>query len=129
MLRQIFSQLHFKANLPLQQIRAISRTRFCSNIEDQDHKKEENELKIEEPKVDFGQFRSDNRIKIVSSTEDVPDPILDFQYSGFSSGIVKNLERSGFVQPMPIQAQGWPIALSGSDMICWKASWSAEFSN
>ena len=120
MLRQIFSQLHFKANLPLPQIRAISRTRFCSNIEDQDPKKEEIELKIEEenePKIDFGQFRSENRIKIVNSTEDVPDPILDFEHSGFSSGILKNLERSGFVQPMPIQAQGWPIALSGSDMI------------
>lgn len=30
---------------------------------------------------------------------------------------MENIRRQGYLQPTPIQAQGWPIALSGRDLI------------
>ena len=108
MLRNIFTHIQSRTSLySLVQIRPISKSIPPPNCPNDN----------QATKFDFDQFRSDNRIKIVKSSEDVPDPILDFENSGFSSNIIKSLERSGFEQPMPIQAQGWPIALNGSDMI------------
>ena len=107
MLRNILTNFQCQTRLNLFQIRAISKSIPPSNCPND----------IEAKKFDFDQFRTENRIKIVKSTENVPDPILDFSHSGFSTNIIQTLEKSGFEQPMPIQAQGWPIALNGSDMI------------
>ena len=61
-------------------------------------------------------FKESNRITIVHG-DNIPNPIVQFEEAGFSAGIVKKLKDSGFESPMPIQAQGWPIALSGRDLI------------
>ena len=61
-------------------------------------------------------FKNSNRITIVHG-DNIPNPIVEFEEAGFSKGIVKKLKDSGFESPMPIQAQGWPIALSGRDLI------------
>ena len=62
-------------------------------------------------------FRKENRITIVQGNVEVPNPIVDFDEAGFPEDIVRKLKDSGFHTPMPIQAQGWPIVMSGRDLI------------
>jgi len=47
----------------------------------------------------------------------VPNPVIYFDEIQFPSRILDKFDRMGFVEPSPIQAQGWPIALTGHDMI------------
>lgn len=46
-----------------------------------------------------------------------PNPIRTFEEAGFPQTIAHPIMNAGFDAPTPIQAQGWPIALSGHDMI------------
>ena len=48
---------------------------------------------------------------------DAPNPCLTFALTGFPLGILKTFDRAGYVSPTPIQAQAWPIALTGRDMV------------
>lgn len=48
---------------------------------------------------------------------DVPFPHQEFKEANFSPVIMNQLAKQGFVTPTPIQAQGWPIALSGRDLL------------
>ncbi|KAJ7945822.1 DEAD-box ATP-dependent RNA helicase [Quillaja saponaria] len=48
---------------------------------------------------------------------DVPRPIRMFQEANFPDYCLEVIARSGFIEPTPIQAQGWPMALKGRDMI------------
>ena len=41
----------------------------------------------------------------------------NFEEAGFPSYIYSVLMKQGFVEPTPIQAQGWPMALSGRDFV------------
>lgn len=47
----------------------------------------------------------------------VPKPILTFDEANFPSYLNNVLSKQGFVEPTPIQAQGWPMALSGRDFV------------
>ena len=47
----------------------------------------------------------------------MPNPVFTFEEGGYSSSIYEALMRQGFVEPTPIQAQGWPMALSGRDFV------------
>lgn len=47
----------------------------------------------------------------------VPKPLSTFEEAGFSREIYDTLMRQGFLEPTPIQAQGWPMALSGRDFV------------
>eukprot|EP00899_Mesostigma_viride_P003291 jgi/Mesvir1/12963/Mv05974-RA.2 len=47
----------------------------------------------------------------------VPDPYQTFGAAGFPSSISSELSRAGFAAPSAIQAQAWPVALSGRDVI------------
>lgn len=47
----------------------------------------------------------------------IPKPVFTFEEPGFSAPIYDALMRQGFVEPTPIQAQGWPMALSGRDFV------------
>uniref|UniRef100_A0A182YNL9 RNA helicase n=1 Tax=Anopheles stephensi TaxID=30069 RepID=A0A182YNL9_ANOST len=55
--------------------------------------------------------------EITTKGHDIPDPIFSFEESGFPAEIIDELRYAGFTTPTPIQAQGWPIALSGRDMV------------
>eukprot|EP00930_Biecheleria_cincta_P057909 TRINITY_DN43774_c0_g1_i1.p1 TRINITY_DN43774_c0_g1~~TRINITY_DN43774_c0_g1_i1.p1 ORF type:complete len:676 (-),score=115.56 TRINITY_DN43774_c0_g1_i1:48-2039(-) len=46
-----------------------------------------------------------------------PKPIWQFTHAGFPDAVVKQLEKTGFKAPTPIQSIAWPVALSGLDMI------------
>lgn len=62
-------------------------------------------------------FWRENHIQVVKGQKHVPKPILNFEESNFSDGILRTLSRQDFNTPMPIQAQGWPIALAGKDLV------------
>ncbi|CAN7943548.1 unnamed protein product, partial [Ixodes pacificus] len=48
---------------------------------------------------------------------DVPRPILTFQEGCFPDYCMKMIETQNYTTPTAIQSQGWPIALSGRDMV------------
>lgn len=60
-------------------------------------------------------YRSQNQITVRG--RDVPAPSMYFEEGGFPDYAMKEILKQGFPTPTPIQAQGWPIALSGRDMV------------
>ena len=64
-------------------------------------------------------FRKENQITIVNDKKEnsIPNPIFEFEEGGFSEEILDKLKTLGFNRPMPIQAQAWPIVMSGRDLI------------
>ncbi len=72
------------------------------------------------PDEEVEQFRRDSAItvKMPGGDSEVPKPVLEFSETGFSPEILQMLQREGgFERPMPIQAQGWPVAMSGLDLV------------
>lgn len=55
--------------------------------------------------------------EITTRGRDVPYPITSFDEANFPDYVMTELRRQGFKEPTSIQAQGWPIALSGKDMV------------
>ena len=49
--------------------------------------------------------------------ENVPKPVTTFEEANFPDYIMQSLRQAKFERPTPIQAQGWPVALSGLDMV------------
>jgi ATP-dependent RNA helicase DDX5/DBP2 len=47
----------------------------------------------------------------------IPNPIRTFQEAGFPDYILEELHKSEFHFPTPIQSQGWPMALTGRDVV------------
>merc|ERR1719427_836328 len=52
-----------------------------------------------------------------SSGEAVNRPVETFHEANFPNYILKELANAGFTRPTPIQCQGWPMAMSGQDVI------------
>eukprot|EP00913_Durusdinium_trenchii_P018938 g17796.t1 len=53
----------------------------------------------------------------VHCLNDVPKPIRTFEEASFPDYVLAEIQRANFKEPTPIQVQGWPIALSGRDMV------------
>lgn len=64
---------------------------------------------------DVEAYRSQHEIT-VRGTE-VPTPNMFFEEGGFPEYAMREIAKQGFPNPTPIQAQGWPIALSGRDLV------------
>lgn len=60
-------------------------------------------------------FQRKNEITIKG--KDVPPPLLEFYEGAFPDYAMREIQKCGFEKPTAIQAQGWPIALSGRDMV------------
>jgi len=59
-------------------------------------------------------------VEITVEGNDIPQPVLTFDPSMFPAAmhtILQKFSAAGFVSPTPIQAQGWPMALSGKDVV------------
>ncbi|KAG1358956.1 DEAD-box ATP-dependent RNA helicase 30 [Cocos nucifera] len=55
--------------------------------------------------------------EIMVEGRDVPKPVRFFNEANFPSNILQAIAKCGFIEPTPIQAQGWPMALKGRDLI------------
>ncbi|CAH8355259.1 unnamed protein product [Eruca vesicaria subsp. sativa] len=64
---------------------------------------------------DVAVYRSEKDISVEG--RDVPKPIKMFQDANFPDNILDAIAKLGFTEPTPIQAQGWPMALKGRDLI------------
>lgn len=60
-------------------------------------------------------FRKAGNITVTG--KNVPNPIESFDEANFPAYLLDEVKKAGFAKPTVIQAQGWPVALSGSDMI------------
>jgi ATP-dependent RNA helicase DDX5/DBP2 len=65
--------------------------------------------------ADVEKFRRDNDITVVG--DGIPKPVTNFDQSSFPDYLLAELRKAGFTKPTGIQCQGWPMALSGRDMI------------
>ena len=65
---------------------------------------------------DVERYRHEKEITICRG-QNVPSPITDFACAGMPDYVQKEISKQDFSEPTPIQAQGWPIALSGHNMV------------
>jgi ATP-dependent RNA helicase DDX5/DBP2 len=61
-------------------------------------------------------IRSSKNITVVAG-HNIPKPVRNFEEASFPDYVLEEISRVGFREPTPIQVQGWPIALSGRDMV------------
>ncbi|KAF2860276.1 DEAD-domain-containing protein [Piedraia hortae CBS 480.64] len=60
-------------------------------------------------------FRRQHQIAVQG--RDVPKPVETFDEAGFPAYVMTEVKAQGFSKPTPIQSQGWPMALSGRDVV------------
>ncbi|XP_029032685.1 uncharacterized protein LOC117604337 isoform X2 [Osmia lignaria lignaria] len=66
-------------------------------------------------KEEVGQFRENAEITVKG--DNIPNPIQYFEEGNFPPYVLEVIHKQGYSQPTAIQAQGWPIALSGKDLV------------
>ncbi|KAA6428079.1 MAG: RNA helicase DRH1 [Trebouxia sp. A1-2] len=54
---------------------------------------------------------------LIVQGEGVPDPLQSFDSANFSPAIMDEIRRAGYKAPTPIQAQSWPVAMQGRDLV------------
>ena len=64
---------------------------------------------------DVADFRKVKEITIAG--KNVPRPVETFDEAGFPSYVMNEVKAQGFAAPTAIQSQGWPMALSGRDVV------------
>jgi len=60
-------------------------------------------------------FRREKQIAVQG--RNVPKPVETFDEAGFPGYVMNEVKAQGFANPTPIQSQGWPMALSGRDVV------------
>ena len=70
------------------------------------------------------EFRRKHEITI--SGKDVPKPCATFEEASVPDFVLSEIMKLGFKEPTPIQAQGWPMALSGRDVVGIAATGSGK---
>merc|ERR1712167_221408 len=48
----------------------------------------------------------------------IPDPLRSFGECTFPKAFMDRFASMGFQSPTPVQSQGWPMALTGRDIVC-----------
>ncbi len=70
------------------------------------------------PTSEVEEYRKSHQIVVKTQRGEVtPNPIMGFTELELPRRILQLINQQGFKEPTPIQAQGWPIALSGNDLI------------
>ncbi|KAK0723020.1 ATP-dependent RNA helicase dbp-2 [Lasiosphaeria miniovina] len=65
--------------------------------------------------AEVDKFRADHAMAIHG--RDVPNPVETFDEAGFPRYVMDEVKAQGFPAPTAIQSQGWPMALSGRDVV------------
>ena len=60
-------------------------------------------------------FRTQHQITVAG--QDLPKPVETFDEAGFPRYVMDEVKAQGFPAPTAIQSQGWPMALSGRDVV------------
>ncbi|XP_067617200.1 ATP-dependent RNA helicase p62-like isoform X2 [Eurosta solidaginis] len=75
---------------------------------------EEHPIVANRPSNEVKRFRDQHEITIRGNA---PNPIQDFNEAYFPDYVMKEIRRQGYKAPTAIQAQGWPIAMSGANFV------------
>jgi len=67
------------------------------------------------PPEKIQQWRTENEVLVEGG--DMPAPIISFHNANLPDGFIRKFQELGFQAPTPIQAQGWPMALTGRDVV------------
>ena len=57
------------------------------------------------------------RHEISVSGDNIPKPVTNFEEASVPQFMLQEIIKAGFTEPTAIQSQGWPMALSGRDMV------------
>ncbi|OLN82720.1 ATP-dependent RNA helicase dbp2 [Colletotrichum chlorophyti] len=76
--------------------------------------KEHEEVANRSP-ADVEAFRRKHQMAVAGT--DVPKPVETFDEAGFPRYVMDEVKAQGFPAPTAIQSQGWPMALSGRDVV------------
>lgn len=74
--------------------------------------------------ADVTAFRNEHQMTLKG--DNIPKPVLTFDEAGFPKYVLKEVKSQGFDAPTAIQSQGWPMALSGRDVIGIAATGSGK---
>ncbi|QKX60654.1 uncharacterized protein TRUGW13939_07800 [Talaromyces rugulosus] len=75
----------------------------------------ENEEVTNRSQKDIDAFRKANQMAVTGTN--VPRPVETFDEAGFPNYVLSEVKAQGFDKPTSIQSQGWPMALSGRDVV------------
>uniref|UniRef100_A0A803T286 DNA polymerase subunit gamma-2 n=1 Tax=Anolis carolinensis TaxID=28377 RepID=A0A803T286_ANOCA len=67
------------------------------------------------PMQEIEQYRGSKEITVKG--HNCPKPVMNFYEANFPANVMEVIQRQNFTDPTAIQAQGWPVALSGLDMV------------
>ncbi|XP_060619085.1 probable ATP-dependent RNA helicase DDX5 [Anolis sagrei] len=67
------------------------------------------------PMQEIEQYRGGKEITVKG--HNCPKPVMNFYEANFPANVMEVIQRQNFTEPTAIQAQGWPVALSGLDMV------------
>ncbi|XP_041641106.1 probable ATP-dependent RNA helicase DDX5 [Cheilinus undulatus] len=67
------------------------------------------------PLQEIEQYRRSKEVTVKG--RDCPKPIIKFHEAAFPSYVMDIISKQNWTEPTPIQSQGWPVALSGKDMV------------
>ncbi|KAJ9645970.1 ATP-dependent RNA helicase dbp2 [Coniosporium tulheliwenetii] len=65
--------------------------------------------------AEVAKFRQEHQIAVQG--RNVPKPVTTFDEAGFPGYVMSEVKAQGFARPTAIQSQGWPMALSGRDVV------------
>ncbi|KAH6841162.1 P-loop containing nucleoside triphosphate hydrolase protein [Chaetomium sp. MPI-CAGE-AT-0009] len=65
--------------------------------------------------AEVDKFRRDHAMTVAGNN--VPSPVETFDEAGFPRYVMDEVKAQGFPAPTAIQSQGWPMALSGRDVV------------
>jgi ATP-dependent RNA helicase DDX5/DBP2 len=87
-----------------------------------DKAEEDKAIAAEEKKLSPEEWRKEHTLTLRghgahSNSSSFPAPYIEFQDTPFSDRIQLALTSAGFARPTPIQAQAWPLAVEGKDLI------------
>lgn len=61
------------------------------------------------------EYRKKRDIRAI--TKDMPNPVRTFDEASFPEYVLAEVLKAGFKEPSAIQSQGWPLALTGRDVV------------
>lgn len=65
--------------------------------------------------ADVDAWRAANQVTVQGTN--IPRPVETFDEAGFPPYVMNEVKAQGFAKPTAIQSQGWPMALSGRDVV------------
>ncbi|TGZ77468.1 ATP-dependent RNA helicase DBP2 [Ascodesmis nigricans] len=75
----------------------------------------EHEAVARRSQAEIDAYRTEKQMRVEG--RDVPKPVMTFDEAGFPSYVMNEVKACGFSSPTAIQSQGWPMALSGRDVV------------